>query len=53
VFAALAAPAVWSAGPPGWLGALAGFAAMRWTGQFLPALLLSLLAFFLVRHFMA
>lgn len=53
VFAALVAPAVWSAGPPGWLGAMVGFAAMRWTRQFLPALFLSLLSFFLLRHFMA
>lgn len=50
VFAALVAPAIWQAGPPGWAGAALGFAAMRIGGQFLPALLLSVLAFFLVRY---
>ena len=50
VFAALVAPAVWQAGPPGWAGAAVGFAAMRRWGQFLPALLVSLAAYFVVRQ---
>ena len=53
VFAALVAPAVWQAGPPGWAGAVLGFATMRWTGQFLLALILSMLGFFLVRLVLA
>ena len=50
VFAALVAPAVWAAGPPGWAGALVGFAVMRWCGQFVVALGASLLAFLLLRQ---
>jgi uncharacterized membrane protein len=42
VFAALIAPMVATAGPPGWLAAAAGFALMRWTGQFLLAMILGL-----------
>ena len=45
VFVALVAPGIWSAGPAGWLSAATAFAAMRWTGQFLTALVLSLLVF--------
>lgn len=50
VFAALVAPGVWSAGPAGWAGAVVGFAAMRWTRQFLPALFFSVLTFFVMRY---
>lgn len=39
VFAALVAPMVAGAGPPGWLAAALGFALMRWTGHFLLAML--------------
>ncbi|WP_027135920.1 AzlD family protein [Geminicoccus roseus] len=52
VFAALVAPSVWQAGPPGWIGAGVGFLAMRWSGQFLIALFLSVASFALVRHLM-
>ncbi len=52
VFAALVAPSVWQAGLAGWAGAAIGFGAMCWTGQFLPSLVLSVLAFFLARHFL-
>jgi uncharacterized membrane protein len=39
VFAALVAPMVVSAGPPGWVAGGIGFALMRWTGRFLVAML--------------
>jgi uncharacterized membrane protein len=39
VFAALVAPMVATAGPAGWVGAVAGFALMRWTGRFVLAML--------------
>lgn len=52
VFAALVAPAVWQAGLPGWISAAMGFLAMRWSGQFLVALFLSVATFVLVRHLM-
>ena len=42
VFAALVAPMVAAAGPAGWVGAAAGFAAMRKTGHFLPAMVAGL-----------
>ena len=45
VFAALVAPMVAGAGPAGWLAAAAGFAAMRWTGQFLVAIVVGLTAY--------
>ena len=51
VFAALVAPAVWEAGPPGWAGAIAGFAAMRITGQFLAGLAVSVLVYVIARLF--
>lgn len=38
VFAALIAPMVAGAGPAGWVAAAVGFGLMRWTGQFLVAL---------------
>jgi uncharacterized membrane protein len=38
VFAALIAPMVVGAGPAGWVAAAVGFALMRWTRQFLVAL---------------
>ncbi len=38
VFAALIAPMVAGAGPAGWMAAAVGFGLMRWTGQFLVAL---------------
>lgn len=37
VFAALIAPMVIAAGPPGWIAAAVGFGLMRWTGLFLVA----------------
>ena len=38
IFAALTAPAVLAAGPPGWLAAGTGFLAMRWSHNFFLAL---------------
>ena len=38
IFAALVAPMVLVAGPPGWLSAATGFMAMRWSGNFFLAL---------------
>jgi uncharacterized membrane protein len=45
VFAALVAPMVATAGPAGWVGAVAGFALMRWTGRFVLAMLGGLAAY--------
>lgn len=45
VFAALVAPMVASAGPAGWVAAVAGFALMRWTGRFVVAMLGGLAAY--------
>jgi uncharacterized membrane protein len=45
VFAALVAPMVIGAGPAGWLAAAAGFGAMRWTGQFLLAIVIGVLVY--------
>jgi uncharacterized membrane protein len=49
VFAALVAPMVASAGPPGWIAAGIGFAAMRLSGQFLLAVAVGVGAYLLVR----
>jgi uncharacterized membrane protein len=48
VFAALVAPMVVAAGPAGWLAAGAGFATMRWTGQFLVAFAAGLVVYVLL-----
>ncbi len=45
VFAALVAPMVAGAGPAGWIAAVAGFLAMRLSGQFLLALVVGLLVY--------
>ena len=50
VFAALVAPMVLAAGPAGWAGALAAFAAMRGSGQFVLAIAVGLAAYLLVRQ---
>ena len=47
VFAALVAPMVVSAGPAGWLAAVAGFLAMRRSGHFLFAIVVGLLTYLL------
>ena len=47
VFAALVAPMVVGAGPAGWLAAGAGFVAMRWTGQFLLAIVVGIAVYLL------
>ena len=49
VFAALVAPMVASAGPPGWFAAGIGFVAMRLTRQFLLAVAVGVIAYLLVR----
>ena len=50
VFAALVAPMVVGAGPAGWLAAAAGFATMRWTGQFLLAIAVGIAGYVLMRQ---
>ena len=47
VFAALVAPMVLTAGPAGLLGAVASFAVMRLTGQFVLAIFLGLACYLL------
>jgi uncharacterized membrane protein len=49
VFAALVAPMVAGAGPPGWIAAGLGFAAMRLTGHFLLAVIVGVAVYLLVR----
>ena len=49
VFAALVAPMVAGAGPPGWVAAAIGFVAMRFTGQFFLAVAVGVGVFLLVR----
>lgn len=50
VFAALVAPMVLGAGPAGWAGAAASFAAMRFTGRFVPAIALGLAVYLVARR---
>ena len=47
VFMALVAPTVVGSGPAGWFAAAAGFGAMRWTGQFLLAIVVGIAAYLL------
>jgi uncharacterized membrane protein len=50
VFAALVAPMVLGAGPAGWLAAGAAFAAMRWSGQFVAAILVGLAVYLIAQQ---
>lgn len=49
LFAALVAPMVLEAGPAGWAGAGAAFAAMRASGQFLVAIVAGMVVFLAAR----
>lgn len=49
LFAALVAPMVLEAGPAGWAGAVAAFAAMRVSGQFPAAIVAGMVVFLVAR----
>lgn len=49
LFAALVAPMVLEAGPAGWAGAVAAFAAMRMSGQFPVAIVAGMVVFLVAR----
>jgi uncharacterized membrane protein len=50
VFAALVAPMVLGAGPAGWLAAGATFAAMRWSGHFVAAIIVGLAVYLVAQQ---